>query len=65
MSDLMMRTGGALAIGGAAAKGLGYAKGDELMGAGLGLAGAGIGIGMLEGIGEGLQRSGRRKKRRV
>lgn len=61
MSDVMMSTGAGLAIGGAAAKGLGYSKGDEIMGAGLGLAGAGIGVGMLEGIGEGLQKSSKKK----
>jgi hypothetical protein len=61
MSDTMMRMGGGLAVGGAVASGLGYAKGGEITGAGLGLAGAGIGVGMLEGLGEGLQKSAKKK----
>jgi hypothetical protein len=64
MSDIMMRTGAGLAVGGAVAGGLGYAKGGELMGAGLGLAGAGLGVGMMESIGEGLQKSARGKRRK-
>jgi hypothetical protein len=60
MSDVMMQTGAGLAVGGAVASGLGYAKGGEIMGAGMGLAGAGIGVGMLEGIGEGLQKSSKK-----
>jgi hypothetical protein len=62
MSDTMVGVGGGLAMGGAVAKGLGYAGGDDLMGSGLGLAGAGIGVGMLESVGEGMQRSARRRR---
>lgn len=62
MSDMMMRTGAGLAVGGAVAGGLGYKGGGDIMGAGLGLAGAGIGVGMLEGIGEGLQKSSKKKR---
>jgi len=61
MSDVMMQAGAGLAIGGAVAGGLGYAKGGEITGAGLGLAGAGIGVGLLESVGEGLQKSGKKK----
>lgn len=61
MSDVMMRTGAGLAVGGAVASGLGYKGGSQITGAGLGLAGAGIGVGLLEGVGEGLQRQSRKR----
>lgn len=60
MSDVMIGTGAGLAVGGAVAGGLGYKGGGDIMGAGLGLAGAGVGVGMLEGIGEGLQKSAKK-----
>jgi len=65
VGETVMGVGGALAATSAVPYLFGNkAAGDKLLGGGLGLAGAGLGIGVLESVGEGLQKTGRSKKRK-
>lgn len=63
MSEVAIGLGGGLAVGGAVTGALGYSGGGDLMAGGLGLAGAGVGLSLLEGLGEGFQKMGKRSSK--
>lgn len=61
--ETMMQIGGGLAATSAIPYLFGQEKaGGQLLAGGLGLAGAGLGVSVLESVGEGLQRTGRRRR---
>jgi hypothetical protein len=63
MSDVAIGLGGGLAVAGGVTGALGYKGGGDLMAGGLGLAGAGVGLSLLEGLGEGFQKMGKRSSK--
>jgi len=60
-SEAVMGAGAGLAMLGTVPYALGAkAQGEEVMGAGLSLAGAGVGLAVLEGLGENLRKTAKR-----